>query len=232
MPPEFAELEIQEKLRIFDDEDTRKWVRERSEKVMRTFSYYRCAMMEVETKLNVLNEEYSIMHERNPINSIKSRLKTFNSIQNKLDRKGLPKTVEAIEKYINDVAGIRVICTYLDDVYMIAQALLNQDDISLIEKKDYISYPKKNGYRSLHLIVEVPIYLANEKKYIKVEVQLRTIAMDCWATFEHQLKYKSNTEFTDDMQKKLLACADISAALDMHMQDLRMSVDDINRNKV
>ena len=143
-------------------------------------SYYNCAIMEVQTKLNVLNEEYSLQHDRNPIESIKSRLKEPQSILNKLERKGLPFSVKAIEENLNDIAGIRVICSFPEDVYTIADALLKQDDIKLIEQKDYIMTPKPNGYRSLHLIVEIPIFLANEKKPMKVEVQLRTIAMDCW----------------------------------------------------
>ena len=126
-------------------------------------SYYNCAIMEVQTKLNVLNEEYSLQHDRNPIESIKSRLKEPQSILNKLERKGLPFSVKAIEENLNDIAGIRVICSFPEDVYTIADALLKQDDIKLIEQKDYIMTPKPNGYRSLHLIVEIPIFLANEK---------------------------------------------------------------------
>lgn len=204
--------------------DIFEFVHQKSEEFMKLMAYYRCAMMEIETKLNVLNEEFSLRYDRNPINSIKTRLKSASSIREKLERRGLPVTAEALEKNIYDVAGIRVICSFPDDVYMLADALLSQDDIILIEKKDYIASPKKNGYRSLHLIIEVPIFLAREKKTMKVEVQLRTIAMDCWASLEHQLRYKKDFEFTSEMAHELALCANLSAELDVRMDALRKIV--------
>ena len=187
-------------------------------------AYYRCAMMEIETKFKVLNEEFSLEHDRNPISSIKSRIKSFESITEKVERKGLPFEVDSVEKYINDVAGIRVICTFPEDVYLLADALLKQDDIMLIRRKDYIAEPKENGYRSLHLIVAVPIYLAHEKRLMKVEIQLRTLAMDFWASLEHQLRYKKDFEFTKEMADELKLCAEQSAALDLRMEALRKQV--------
>ena len=184
-------------------------------------AYYRCAIMEIETKFNVLNEEFSLQYDRNPINGMKSRLKSLASIKGKMEKKGLPFTVEDIEENINDIAGIRVICSFPNDVYMLADALLKQDDITLVKKKDYIENPKPNGYRSLHLIVSVPIFLAKEKRPMKVEIQLRTIAMDFWASLEHQLRYKKDFEFTENMAKELLYCADLSAELDSKMESLR-----------
>ncbi|MBQ4267920.1 MAG: GTP pyrophosphokinase family protein, partial [Clostridia bacterium] len=184
-------------------------------------AYYRCAIMEIETKFNVLNEEFSLQYDRNPINGMKSRLKSLPSIKGKMERKGLPFTVEAIEENLNDIAGIRVVCSFPNDVYLLADALLKQDDITLVRKKDYIKNPKANGYRSLHLIVSVPIFLAKEKKPMKVEIQLRTIAMDFWASLEHQLRYKKDFEFTADMANELLYCADLSAELDSRMEKLR-----------
>lgn len=184
-------------------------------------AYYRCAIMEVETKFNVLNEEFSLRHDRNPISDIKSRLKQPLSIKDKLERRSLPITPESIEENLGDVAGIRVVCSFPEDVYTLAEALLGQDDITLIERKDYIQKPKPNGYRSLHLIVKVPIFLAHEKREMKVEIQLRTIAMDVWASLEHQLRYKKNFEFTDDMANELLYCASLSAELDRRMDTLR-----------
>ena len=184
-------------------------------------AYYRCAMMEIETKFNVLNEEFSLALDRNPINSIKTRLKSFESIKEKLQRKGLPLKVESIEENLNDVAGVRVVCSFPEDVYTLAEALLKQDDIVLIEKKDYIANPKENGYRSLHLIVSVPIFLAKEKRYMRVEIQLRTIAMDVWASLEHQLRYKKENEFTTEMAMELKKCAQLSAELDSRMDALR-----------
>lgn len=184
-------------------------------------AYYRCAMMEVETKLNVLNEEFSLRFDRNPINSIKVRLKKPKSIKEKLERKGFPVSLENIEESLHDVAGVRVVCSFPEDVYMLAEALLKQDDITLLERKDYIKKPKANGYRSLHLIVTVPIFLAHEKRIMKVEIQLRTIAMDMWASLEHQLRYKKDFTFTDAMARELQHCADLSAELDDRMDALR-----------
>ncbi len=202
-----------------------KWLQERSSRFMRSMAYYRCAMMEIETKFKVLNEDYSLLHDRNPISSVQTRLKKFFSIQEKMARKGLPMTVPAIEETLHDIAGVRVICAFPDDVYMLADALLSQDDIILVEKKDYIANPKPNGYRSLHLIVSVPIFLANEKRYVKVEIQMRTIAMDCWASLEHQLRYKKGNVFTDEMAHELYECAQMSAQLDARMGALRSQVD-------
>ena len=191
------------------------------ENIKKLMAYYRCAIMEVETKLNVLNEQFSLQYDRNPINSIKSRLKSIESISKKLDKDGLPVTLESMEENLSDIAGVRVICSFPEDVYMIADALLSQDDITLISKKDYISEPKPNGYRSLHLIVTVPIFLADQKRLMKVEIQLRTIAMDSWASLEHQLRYKKDCEFTEEMAGELYRCAQISAELDSRMDKLR-----------
>lgn len=184
-------------------------------------AYYKCAIMEMETKLNVLNEEYSLRYDRNPINGIQTRLKKLDSIVEKLEKDDLPLTLESLEENLNDVAGVRVICAFVEDVYMVAENLLRQDDIHLIKKKDYIANPKPNGYRSLHLIVTVPIFLANEKRQMKVEIQLRTIAMDSWAALEHQLRYKKSGDFTDEMADELYHCAQISAELDDRMNKLR-----------
>ena len=186
--------------------------------------YYRCAIMEVETKLKVLNEEFSLKHDRNPINSIKSRLKSYSSIKEKLQREGIMATPDQIEKNLNDIAGVRVICSFLDDVYDIAEALLKQDDIKIIRVKDYIKNPKPNGYRSLHLIIEIPIFLQHEKHMVKVEIQLRTIAQDFWASLEHQMRYKKNFEFTEAMGKELLECATMSASLDERIEKLNKTV--------
>ena len=133
---------------------------------------------------------------------------------------------DVIEQNLNDIAGVRVICSFPEDVYMLAEALLKQDDIRLLERKDYIASPKANGYRSLHLIVEVPIFLAQEKRLMKVEVQLRTIAMDFWASLEHQLKYKKELENTDELTRELLECAEVSAALDAKMEEIRKRIMD------
>ena len=195
-------------------------------------AYYRCAMMEIETKFNVLNEEFSLRYDRNPIQDIRSRLKTPGSIYRKLQKRGVELSADSIEENLSDVAGVRVICSFLADVYLLADALLSQDDITLIERKDYIECPKENGYRSLHLIVTVPIFLAQEKRLMKVEIQLRTISMDSWASLEHQLCYKKEAVFTDRMKSDLFHCAALSAELDAKMDDLRkMANIDLRQNK-
>ena len=190
----------------------------------RLMAYYKCAIMEVETKLNVLNEQFTLRYDRNPISSIQTRLKSPESIKNKLEGRSLPLTLDSIEENLHDVAGLRVICTFPQDVYTIKKALLSQDDITLIEEKDYIRNPKPNGYRSLHLIISVPIYLLHEKRHMQVEIQLRTIAMDSWAALEHQLKYKKDVVFTEEMSQNLLLCAQMSAELDARMDFLRNCV--------
>lgn len=186
-------------------------------------AYYRCAIMEIETKFKVLNEQFSLRYDRNPIESIKTRMKSMESIMKKMRNKNLPLTLEAIEESIRDVAGVRVVCSFQDDIYMLADCLLQQDDITLIERKDYIQNPKASGYRSLHLIIEVPIFLQNEKRNMKVEVQLRTIAMDFWASLEHKLRYKKNIPDAEAEQlaRELVECAQISSALDSRMQDIK-----------
>lgn len=192
-------------------------------KTQALMTYYRCAMLEIETKFKVLDLQFSLQHERNPIESIRTRLKSFSSIIEKMARKNIPMTPEAMEKEMHDIAGIRIICGFIDDIYMLADCLVQQDDIRLLEKKDYIMFPKPNGYRSLHLIVEIPIFLSNEKKFIKTEVQLRTIAMESWANLEHRLRYKKNLsepilQQTTDI---LNECADLSNQLDRRMQYVR-----------
>lgn len=186
---------------------------------------YRCAIMEVETKLNVLNEEFSQEYNRNPFESIKSRLKSPESIYGKLRRKGYALSLENITEYLSDVAGIRVICSFPDDIYRLAELFTKQDDITLLREKDYIKNPKPNGYRSLHLILNVPIFLSKEKKYMKVELQFRTIAMDFWASLEHKLKYKKDVENADEIMEQLKRCADSIETLDYEMQDIRDKMD-------
>jgi len=194
---------------------------ENARRFLKSMTQYKCAMMDIESRFNLLNEEYALEYGRSPINSIKTRLKTLPSIKEKVQRKGYDFTPESINENIDDIAGVRVTCAFAGDVYALADALLRQDDICLVEEKDYIQNPKENGYRSLHLIITTPIYLAKEKKHIKVEVQLRTIAMDFWASLEHQLRYKKGTEVGIDMADELYECALLSAELDRRMDELR-----------
>lgn len=182
---------------------------------------YSCAIKEVKTKLQVLNDELSITRKRNPIEFIKSRIKQPTSIASKLKRKGCPVTVESDMDVLSDVAGVRVICAFIDDIYKVADMLTAQDDIELIKRKDYIKNPKMNGYRSLHLIVEVPVFFSDHKELMRVEVQIRTIAMDFWASLEHQLKYKKDIDDAENIMYELRACADVINRTDYHMQSLR-----------
>ena len=186
---------------------------------------YKCAMLEVKTKLDVLNTQLSLENDRNPFESIECRLKSVPSIIEKLNRKGLELSAESIEKNLNDVAGIRVICSFPEDIYILAEELCTQDDIRLIARKDYIKNPKPNGYRSLHLIVEIPIFLMPEKKFMRVEVQFRTIAMDFWASLEHKLKYKKDLkQDVEQISEELRECAEEISRLDMKMQNIHRKI--------
>lgn len=182
---------------------------------------YECALKEIRTKFDVLNTEFELQHKRNPIASVNTRLKRTQSIAAKLIKYRVPFSLENIEKHVNDVAGIRVICSYIDDVYKIADALLAQDDVTLVEKKDYIANPKPNGYRSLHLIVSIPVFFADGKKEVKVEVQIRTIAMDFWASLEHRMRYKHNIPEQASISAELKQCAEVIADTDKKMLSLR-----------
>lgn len=186
---------------------------------------YSSAIMVVEAKLKVLYAEFSQEYNRNPFESIKSRLKSAESIYEKLERKGFPITVESIEENLTDVAGVRVICSFPDDIYRLAELVVRPDDIILLKKKDYIKNPKPNGYRSLHLILDVPIFLSREKKYVKVEMQFRTIAMDFWASLEHKLRYKKDVENTEEIERQLKVCADAIDVLDYQMLQIRNKID-------
>ena len=190
-------------------------------------AYYRCAMMAVEAKFNVLNEELSLQYDRNPIETIKTRLKSPESLLEKLNRRELPVTVGSIEENITDVAGVRVICSYVSDIYMLAESFARQDDIRVVQRKDYIQCPKPNGYRSLHLVVETPIFLHDEKKLMKVEVQFRTLSMDLWASLEHKIRYKKDLPENKEIEQELLECAALSAALEQRMERLQEKADAI-----
>lgn len=195
-------------------------------------TYYGCALREVETKLQVLNDEFKLSHDRNPIESIKSRIKSVKSIMKKLESKGISldadsmeENISRIEKSIFDIAGVRVICAFPEDIYRLAEQLKRQDDITLVREKDYIRSPKPNGYRSLHLIVEIPVFFSSGKRSIKVEVQFRTIAMDFWASLEHKMKYKKNIRNQDYIAEELLKCSEIISGTDYRMQEIRWLIE-------
>lgn len=185
---------------------------------------YRGAIREIQTKLEVLNDEFSTRYQRNPISFIKSRIKSPESIIKKLHTRGYEVSLESIAENLHDVAGIRVICSFIDDIYEVAQMLTKQDDVTLIETKDYIQNPKPNGYRSLHLILEVPVFFSDRKQPMKVEVQIRTIAMDFWASLDHQLRYKKDIENASQISADLKDCADIISATDQRMQIIKYQI--------
>lgn len=188
---------------------------------------YECALMEIETKLKILNTEFTLRHNRNPFESIKCRLKQPISIIRKLQKKGLDITIENIENNLTDIAGVRVICSFPEDIYTLSDLLSKQDDIKLVTIKDYIRNPKKNGYRSLHLIVSVPVFLSSETKQMNVEVQFRTIAMDFWASLDHKLKYKKdNLKHPEIIAQELKKCADTITSVDYKMQEIRNMLED------
>ena len=186
---------------------------------------YNSAIREVTTKLEILNDELSVRNRRNPIQFIKSRVKTPMSIVDKLQKLEKEISVESVMTSLNDVAGIRVIASFVDDVYEIADMLTKQDDVFLIEAKDYIKNPKPNGYRSYHLIVEVPVFFSDKKQFVRVEIQIRTVAMDFWASLEHQLKYKENIKNSEEIEAELRQCAESIASTDMKMMDIRNKIE-------
>ena len=196
------------------------WISQSGSSYRELMSYYRCAIMEVETKFDVLIEEFSLQYERNPIETVKSRLKTPESIVEKLSRRGFPLSAESMEKNLDDIAGVRVICAFQSDIYRLADIFLKQDDITLLVRKDYIQNPKPSGYRSLHLVVQIPIFLHDRKRLMKVEVQFRTLSMDCWASLEHKIRYKKDLVRSESVDRELLECAEMSAQLDSRMENV------------
>ena len=181
---------------------------------------YDGAIREIRTRLEILDREFNIRYASNPIHHIDSRLKSPRSIIEKLQRKGWPVSVESAEEHLNDIAGVRIVCNYIDDIYRLANMLVRQKDLELVCQKDYIRNPKPNGYRSLHLVLRVPVFLSSHTELVPVEVQIRTIAMDFWASLEHQLRYKSDVEATAPLKDRLQRCAEQSAALDVEMQSI------------
>lgn len=203
------------------------WMKSYATPYREMMSFYTCAIMEVETKFRVLSEDLSFSFERNPIETIHTRLKSPESIMNKLIRREIPLSIESIEENIHDIAGVRVVCTFQSDIYMLAETFLKQDDVMLIQRKDYFQNPKPNGYRSLHLIVETPIFLHDKKRMMKVEVQFRTISMDWWASLEHKINYKKNVpdDIRAEITKELLECATLGASLDARMEGIQKRVE-------
>lgn len=205
---------------------------EQAEQIQGLLLYYSYAIKEVRTKLEILNEELAFKTKRNPIESIESRVKNPASIIEKLRRRNFPVSVESVFENLHDVAGVRVICSFIDDIYDVAEMFLSQDDITLIEKKDYIQNPKSNGYRSLHLIIEVPVFLSDRTLNMKVEVQIRTMAMDFWAALEHQANYKKGIDGIDSLVVELTDCANIINQTDRRMQEIYHKIQKVKGSRI
>lgn len=186
---------------------------------------YNAALKEVGTKLEILNEEFQHVHQYNPIEHIKTRIKTPESIVKKLHRYGYETSIENMVKYINDIAGVRLICSFTSDIYRLAEMIGNQDDLKVLSIKDYIKNPKESGYKSYHMLVSVPIFLSDGPIDTKVEIQIRTIAMDFWASLEHKLKYKKEIDHSEEIAQELEACAEIISSMDERMQEIRNRIE-------
>lgn len=189
---------------------------------------YESAIREVKTKLEILDSEFRAKYSYNPIHHIEDRLKSPKSIFEKLNRKDKSFSVESAKANLYDIAGVRVICNYIEDIYTVADLLTAQDDVKLVKRKDYIREPKPNGYRSLHLVIQTPVYLSEAKEYVYVEVQIRTIAMDFWASLEHELKYKTDNEVSAELAGRLKSCAETIAATDVEMQEIYRTLKELN----
>lgn len=192
---------------------------------------YKFALDEINTKLNILNEEFQFIHKHNPIEHIKSRIKKPEGIVAKLKRKGLEVTIDHAKQHVQDIAGIRITCSFVSDIYKIYEMISSQDDIRIVSVKDYIKNPKDNGYRSFHLILEVPVFLASRTEHVKVEIQIRTIAMDTWASLEHKIFYKFDEDIPQILKDELKQAADTVRALDDKMAHINKEVDVIKKTK-
>ncbi len=202
---------------------------EKSSKFEELMMMYRCAIREVQTKLEILNDEFKTKRQRNPIDTIRSRIKAPMSIYEKLKRRGHTVSIQSIADNLNDVAGIRVVCPFISDIYDVAKMLISQDDIEVMEVKDYIKNPKPNGYRSLHYVIIIPIFLSSGKEYMKVEVQIRTIAMNFWASLEHQMHYKQfENDEMPEIVNQLTECAESIYHTDVRMQEIREDIHKMN----
>lgn len=189
---------------------------------------YESAIKQIETKLDILNKENKVSGRRNPIETVKSRVKSPQSIAGKLEKRHLPVTFDSMVENLHDIAGVRVICPYISDIYSVRDMLLKQPDITLLEEKDYIKNPKESGYRSLHLVIEVPVYLSTTTHHVKVEIQLRTIAMDFWACLEHELHYKTTTNVPESIRRELFRVAETIAMTDREMEEIAIELQNMD----
>lgn len=225
--PNEKNYEIQPVQQLFPAETQQK-IMEQLYQFMELEHLYESAIREVKTKLEILDSEFKTKYDHNPIHHLEDRVKSPQSILEKLNRKGLSFSCENAKNALNDIAGIRVVCNYIDDIYTVADLLISQDDVVLKQRKDYIQNPKPNGYRSLHLVIETPVYLAEKKERVTVEVQIRTIAMNFWATLEHDLKYKTDSVVSAELAEQLKNCAETINDTDRQMQEIYKALHEIN----
>lgn len=190
---------------------------------------YKFAMDEMSTKLNILKEEFQYIHEYNPIEHITSRIKSPESMVRKVQRKGLPVSIDSIKENVHDVVGIRVVCSFISDIYTISEMIQQQKDVKLIETKDYIKNPKENGYKSLHLILSIPVFMTDREEEVYIELQIRTVAMDFWASLEHKIYYKYNGDIPAELEEEITEAAHIANQLDLKMENLNEEVNQIKR---
>ncbi len=200
-------------------------------KMQQSMTLYESGIKEICTKMEILQREAQVRGVHNPIESIKSRVKNIFSVIEKLNRKGYEISMESVEKNLYDVAGVRIICPYIEDIYVVAERIRRQDDMRVVIEKDYIKFPKSNGYRSFHMVVEIPVFLADSKRYVRVEIQLRTIAMDFWASLEHNIRYKMESGVPDEISYRLRHCAETIAETDAEMQALYKEVRALSHNE-
>lgn len=216
-----SEQQVEAAVKSYEDVDSWKTV----------IFLYNAALKEVGTKLEILNDEFQHVHQYNPIEHIKTRIKTPESIVKKLKRYGYETSIENMVRYINDIAGVRLICSFTSDIYRLAEMIGNQSDLKVLSIKDYIKNPKESGYKSYHMLVSVPIFLSDSVVDTKVEIQIRTIAMDFWASVDHRLRYKKEIDDEGEIQKKLKRCATVISELDQEMQDIRNMIEKSNGQK-
>jgi putative GTP pyrophosphokinase len=193
---------------------------------------YKFALEEINTKLKILNEEFQFIHKHNPIEHLKSRIKEPSSILKKIKRKNLELTLENVKEHVHDIAGVRITCSFVSDIYDIYTMLEKQDDIRIIKVKDYIQHPKPNGYKSLHLIIEIPVFLTSHTEYVKIEIQIRTIAMDFWASLEHKIYYKFEQDIPLHLQQELTEAAEMVNFLDNKMKNIQEKVEEFKVNRI
>ncbi len=210
---------------MFDNEDA---IFYNAKKFLEMQQLYNAAIKELNTKLEILNEEFQVKYDYNPIHRIETRLKSAKSILEKLEKRDLPISFESVQENIQDIAGIRVICNYIEDIYKIEDFFSRQDDLKILRIRDYIKYPKENGYRSLHMVLQIKIYLYNRVELIPVEIQIRTIAMDFWASLEHHLKYKAENEIPQSLKDRLTNCSEVITKLDEEMQMIYKEVKNLD----